>query len=132
MPDESVVPEFSLPDWGTEGAPPEPSVAADTDPDADLDAIEIAVERPMLLVAGALPSRWNVRTMHGLVTAFGKSEKEDHQDAVESATSKALDDLSENARAMGANAVVEIDIAVSSRKSKTVVTAWGTAVSFSR
>ncbi|MEX2278694.1 MAG: heavy metal-binding domain-containing protein [Acidimicrobiia bacterium] len=130
MPDESAVPEFSLPDWGTEGAPPEPSVPADADADADL--VEIAVERPMLLVAGALPSRWNVRTVHGLVTAFGKSEKDDHLDAVESATAKALDDLSEKAQAMGANAVVDVDVAVSGRKSKVVVTAWGTAVSFSR
>lgn len=132
MSDESAVPEFSLPDWGTEGAPPEPSVAADDVPDADLDAIEIAVERPILLVAGALPSRWNVRTVHGLVAAFGRSEKDDHLDAVESATAKALDDLSKKAQAMGANAVVDIDIATSSRKSKIVVSAWGTAVSFSR
>lgn len=132
MPDESVVPEFSLPDWGTEGAPPEPSVPADADSDADLESIEIAIERPMLLTSGALPSRWNVRTVHGLVTGFGKSEKDDHLDAVESATAKALDDLSEKAQAMGANAVVDVDVAVSGRKSKVVVTAWGTAVSFSR
>lgn len=132
MPDESAVPEFSLPDWGTEGAPPEPSVPHDAESDAGRGSIEIAVERPILLTAGALPSRWDVRTVHGLVTGFGKSEKDNHLDAVQSATTKALDDLSEKARTMGANAVADVDVSVSERKSKIVVTAWGTAVSFSR
>jgi uncharacterized protein YbjQ (UPF0145 family) len=70
-----------------------------------------------------------VRTVHGLVTGFGRSDNDDH--AVESATAKALGDISESAQAMGANAVVDVGIAVSGRKSKIVVTAWGTAVSFS-
>lgn len=130
MPDEPTVPEFSLPDWGTEGAPPEPVVAA-TDTD-DVPPIEISVEHPVLLAAGSLPPRWEVRTVHGVVTATGSSDHADPQAATESATEAALSTLAERASTMGANAVTDVALAVRSRKSNAVVTAWGTAVSFSR
>lgn len=130
MSDEPVVPEFTLPDWGTEGAPSPPPV--EPDPELDDDAIEIEVERPVLVTAGQLPARWDIHTVHGLVTAHGKSEKDDPTDSVSNATAKAVSALRDAASAMGANAVTDVSITVSGRKSKTVVTAWGTAVSFSR
>lgn len=130
MSDEPVVPEFTLPDWGTEGAPPPPPV--EPDPELDDEAIEIEVERPVLVTAGHLPARWDIHTVHGLVTAHGKSEKDDPTDSVANATAKAVSALRDAASAMGANAVTDVSIVVSGRKSKTVVTAWGTAVSFSR
>lgn len=131
MPDESTVPEFKLPDWGTDGAPPEPAVPDDP-PSAFDDPIEISVERPMVVTAGPLPNRWDVQTVHGLVVGHGKSERDSHLEAVESATLKAIAQLEAQGAERGANAVIDTAVTVSGRKSKVVVTAWGTAVTFSR
>lgn len=130
MSDEPAVPEFTLPDWGTDGAPPPPPV--ENDPDLEFDGVEIEVERPVVLSAGPLPARWDVHTVHGLVTAHGKSDKDDQADAVSNATTKAVAALRAAAAELGANAVTHVALTVSGRKSKTVVTAWGTAVTFSR
>lgn len=132
MPDDPTAHEFNLPDWGTEGAPPEPAVPEETTDEAITDPIEISVERSVLLAAGALPPRWDVRTVHGLVTGHAKSDKDDHVAAVDSATSKALAELSRRADEMGANAVTDVRVTTTGRKSRVVATAWGTAVSFSR
>lgn len=132
MTDEPAVPEFTLPDWGTEGAPPPPPVEPDPEPNTENDAIEIEVERPVLVTAGQLPARWDIHTVHGLVTAHGKSDKDDPTDSISTATAKAVSALRDAASNMGANAVTDVSISVSGRKSKTVVTVWGTAVSFSR
>lgn len=132
MTDEPAVPEFTLPDWGTDGAPPPPPVEPDAEPVRDGDAIEIEVERPVLITAGQLPTRWEIHTVHGLVTAHGKSDKDDPTDSVSNATAKATSALRDAASNMGANAVTDVSITVSGRKSQTVVTIWGTAVSFSR
>ena len=132
MPDEPTVPEFTLPDWGTEGAPPEPTVPDEPDGPHASPKIEISVERPLLVTAGPLPARWDVTTIHGLVTGFGKSDKEDHLDAVQAATAKAVDDLRDQAGRLGATGVIEVSLTVSGRKARTVVIAAGTAVSFSR
>jgi hypothetical protein len=132
MPDEPTVPEFTLPDWGTEGAPPAPDVPIDEAPEAQSEEIEITVETSILLLAGPLPDRWQVHTVHGIVTSHGRGDKDDHVDAVESATSKALAGLEDRALAIGANAVTDVSLTVSGRKAKVVVTTWGTAVSFSR
>lgn len=132
MSDEPAVPEFTLPDWGTEGAPPPPPVDPDPELDDDGNTIEIEVERPVLVTAGQLPDRWEIHTVHGLVTAHGKSDKDDPTDSVSAATAKAVSALREAASDMGANAVSDVSITVTGRKSKTVVTVWGTAVSFSR
>lgn len=132
MSDEPLVPEFTLPDWGTEGAPPPPPVEPDLELDDSGESIEIEVERPVLVTAGQLPDRWEIKTVHGLVTAHGKSDKDEPADSVSSATAKAVSALRDAASDMGANAVTDVSIAVSGRKSKTVVTVWGTAVSFSR
>lgn len=131
MPDESSVPEFKLPDWGTDGAPPEPAVPDDPPPSRE-DPIEISVERPMVVTAGPLPNRWDVQTVHGLVIGHGKSDKDSHLDAVESAALAAIAQLEAQGAERGANAVIDTTLTVSARKSKVVVTAWGTAVSFSR
>ena len=131
MPDESTVPEFKLPDWGTDGAPPEPAVPDDPLPVTE-DPIEISVERAVVVTAGPLPDRWNIQTVHGLVVGHGKSEKDSHIEAVESATSQAIAQLEAQGAERGANAVIDTALTVSGRKSKVVVTAWGTAVSFNR
>lgn len=131
MSDESTVPEFRLPDWGTDGAPPEPAVPDDPPPVHE-DPIEISVEHPMVVTAGPLPNRWDVQTVHGLVIGHGKSDKDSHLDAVESAALAAIAQLEAQGAERGANAVIDTTLTVSARKSKVVVTAWGTAVSFSR
>ncbi|HSJ29353.1 MAG TPA: heavy metal-binding domain-containing protein [Acidimicrobiia bacterium] len=127
MADDSTLPEFNLPDWGTEGAPPAPIV--DDDPAGE---IEISVEQPVVVTAGSLPSGWTVRTIHGLVAAHAKSEKDDTAKALDAATARCLDELQERAASLGANAVIDAAISVTERKSRVIVTAWGTAVSFSR
>ena len=132
MADEPPVPEFTLPDWGTEGAPPEPTVPDDAEAGVGAEPIEISVERPILVTAGSLPSNWKVHTVHGLVTGHAKSDKDDSADAAESACTKAVAEVTERAAEMGANAVIDLAISVSGRKSKTVATVWGTAVRFSR
>lgn len=134
MADEPLVPEFTLPDWGTEGAPPEPTVPDDAEADAGVESepIEISVERPILITAGALPPNWRVDTVHGLVTGHAKSDKDDPADATEAACTKAVAAVSARAAEMGANAVTDLALSVSGRKSKVVATAWGTAVTFSR
>lgn len=129
MPDEPAVPEFTLPEWGTEGAPPPPPVPIEEPVDP---GIEIAVERPIVVVAGQLPAGWDVHTVHGLVTAHARSDKDETHDAAASATSKAVSALRDAAAEVGANAVTDVSLTVSHRKSRTVVTAWGTAVAFSR
>ncbi|MEX1006106.1 MAG: heavy metal-binding domain-containing protein [Acidimicrobiia bacterium] len=138
MADEPLVPEFTLPDWGTEGAPPEPTVPDDADDAAgsevavDGEPIEISVERPVLVTSGDLPPKWIVDTVHGLVTGHAKSDKDDPAEAAEAASVKAVAAVTERAAELGANAVTNLTLSVSGRKSKVVVTAWGTAVSFSR
>ncbi len=133
MPDESLLPEFHLPDWGTEGAPPEPAVAEDEAfaPVATSE-IEISVERSMLLTSGPLPLRWQVETIHGVVVGHGKSDKDDPATAVEAATSKALRALEAAAHERNATAVTDVGLVTTKHKGNVVVTAIGTAVEFSR
>lgn len=127
MTDEPAIPEFTLPEWGTDGAPPPPPMPPD--PPGD---IEIEVERPVLVVAGRLPTGWDIHTVHGLVSAHGTSDKDGADEATAAATAKATAELRHQAAALGANAVTDVGLTTSHRKSRTVVTAWGTAVSFSR
>ena len=129
MAEDPPVPEFTLPDWGTDGAPPEPSVPDDVE---TVEQIEISVERPMLITAGGLPADWKVHTIHGLVTGHAKSDRDDLADASESACAKAAQQVSERAARLGANGVIDVSFTIAARKSKIVATAWGTAVSFSR
>ena len=132
MAEEPLVPAFTLPDWGTEGAPPEPTVPDEAEDEVGSEPIEISVERPILVTSGPLPSSWKVHTVHGLVTGHAKSDRDDTADAAESACGRAVEAVTERAAALGANAVTDLALSVSGRKSKVTATAWGTAVSFSR
>ena len=132
MVEEPLVPEFTLPDWGTGGAPPEPAVSDDADDAVAAEPIEISVERPILVTSGPLPPSWKVDTVHGLVTGHAKSDKDDPADAAEAACAKAVSAMTARAAELEANAVTDVALSVSGRKSKVVATAWGTAVSFSR
>ncbi len=133
MPDESPLPEFHLPDWGTDGAPPEPAVGDDDAIESvAASEIEISVERSMLLTSGPLPIRWQVETIHGVVVGHGKSEKADLETAVEAATSKALQALEAAAQERNATAVTDVGLVTTKHKGSVVVTAIGTAVEFSR
>ena len=132
MAEEPLVPAFTLPDWGTEGAPPEPAVPDEAEDGVGPEPIEISVERPILVTSGALPPSWKVHTVHGLVTGHAKGDKDETSDAAESACTKAIAAVTERAAALGANAVTDLALSVSGRKSNVIVTAWGTAVSFSR
>ncbi len=134
MSDEPSVPEFRLPEWGTEGAPPAPDVPADGDlpPREDGDEVQISVERSVLLTTGPLPLRWQIDTVHGLVVSHGKSDRDDLEEAVATATEAALAGLADAARDHSATGVVDIRLVTTTRKSKVVVTATGTAVGFSR
>lgn len=137
MPDEAVVPEFTLPDWGEDGAPPEPAVGDDDIATPPLEPpagpeIEILVETPVLTTTASLPDRWEISALHGVISAHGKSEKPDLPDAVASATAKAADHLIEEAQRVGANAVMGIRYTTATRKSVVVVTAYGTAVTVTR
>lgn len=131
MPDESPLPEFHLPDWGTDGAPPEPAVGDDGAFES-VPEIEISVERSMLLTAGPLPIRWQVETIHGVVVGHGTSEKADLGTALEAATSKALQALEDAALERNATAVTDVRLVTTKHKGSVVVTAIGTAVDFSR
>lgn len=123
-------PEFTLPDWGTDGAPPEPP--ADTTDRADAEVeLEIRVEAQVLLSTLALPDRWAVGTIHGLVSATARSKDDDPADAQSKATAKALRRLTEAARRLGANAVVGTRLTATRQKGVAVVTAYGTAVEVS-
>ena len=132
MAEDTSLPEFTLPEWGTDGAPPEPAVDGDATHDGAAEPIEISVERPLLVVAGALPPAWKVHTVHGLVTGHAKSDKEHSATATQAACTKAVAEVTERAAELGANAVTDLAFSVSGRKTNVVVTAWGTAVSFSR
>ena len=133
MPDESPLPEFHLPDWGTDGAPPEPAVDEDdVFESVAASEIEISVERSLLLTSGPLPLRWQVETIHGVVVGHGKSDKADLEAAVEAATSKALQSLEDAAQERNATAVTDVGLVTTKNKGSVVVTAIGTAVEFSR
>jgi len=134
MSDEHAVPEFTLPDWGHDGAPPEPPAHSEhTGADASpSDPLEIHVEHPPLLTTTTLPDRWTVETVHGLVTGHGSSEADDPAAAAAKAGASAIEALEEAARELGANAVTGIGLNAFSRKGVVVVTAAGTAVRLSR
>lgn len=137
MPDDSPLPEFHLPDWGTEGAPPEPAVTEE-DPavvgraHAADQEVAITVERPVLLTAGSPPIPWQVETVHGLLIGHGESDDDDLTAAVEAGTARALAALEQAAAGLDASAVTDVRLVTTTRKGKVVVTATGTAVDLSR
>jgi uncharacterized protein YbjQ (UPF0145 family) len=127
MSDDPAVPEFRLPAWGTEGAPPPPVLEGDFEAE-----IEIRVEAPVIVVTTALPDRWTTETIHGVVTGQGASDEGDPAAAIETATALALSALETAAGDRGANAVTGVRLTTTRKKSTVAVLAYGTAVTFSR
>lgn len=133
MSDEHPEP-FDLPDWGTDGAPPEPATddAEELEParPEELDVLLDVRQELLLSTVGAPPAN-RVRTVLGLVASEGSASISDGgtlQAATGSARSAALDRLTSDAEAMGATAVVGMRLTVAVRLNEVVVTAYGTAV----
>ena len=133
MSDEHPEP-FDLPDWVTDGAPPEPATedAEELEParPEELDVLLDVRQELLLSTVGAAPSH-RVRTVLGLVASEGSASISDGgtlQAATGSARSAALDRLTSDAEAMGATAVVGMRLTVAVRLNEVVVTAYGTAV----
>lgn len=134
MSDEHAVPEFTLPDWGSDGAPPEPPVTEEIErpPSDGPGDVAIVLERAPLVTTIPLPSAWPIETIHGLVTAHGHSDDADLTSAAADATAAAVEALQDAASDLGANAVVGVGLSSILRKGVVVVTAVGTAVRVSR
>lgn len=124
-------PEFTLPDWGTDGAPPEPATDTSVADGGEDRELEIRVERQTLVTTTALPSRWTVQSIHGLVATSGRSKDTDPERAQAKAVAKALEALEGEAAELGADAVVGVRLAVTRNKGVVVATAYGTAVGVS-
>ena len=122
---------FSLPDWGTDGAPPEPPTdqpPAD-DPSNGLD-ITFDVTPELVRVVGPIPGRYRVIAVLGFVAAEGAAVVSDDAafiDAAAAARAAALDRLSSEASTMGATVVADIRLMSVTRLNDVVVTAYGTA-----
>ena len=124
-------PEFTLPDWGTDGAPPEPTTEEPSGTASDDRELEIRVERQTLVTTTPLPGRWTVQSIHGLVSTSGRSKDADPERAQSKAVAKALEALEVEAAEIGADAVVGVRLAVTRGKGVVVATAYGTAVEVS-
>lgn len=128
---------FDLPDWGTEGAPPEPPTDAADDGEAPPEGIDvhIEVEAELLQSTTGLPAPYRVRSVIGLVSAEGAASIVDGatlQSATGAARSAALDRLTSEARTIGATAVVGIRLTIAVRLNDVVVVAYGTALDAAR
>ena len=124
---------FDLPDWGTEGAPPEPATdAADEGepPPGGID-VHLEVEPELLQSTIDLPGSYRIRSVIGLVSAEGTASVADGttlQSATGAARSAALDRLTSEAETIGATAVAGIRLSVAVRLNDVVVLAYGTAL----
>ena len=119
MSDEAS-PEFSLPEWGTEGAP----TVGDRPAPADGWS-------GVALLTTDLPDGFVVGRVLGVVTGSGSASLDGDGDTVaaDGATAAALGRLVANAA--GADAIVGIRISTVTRKDTLVVVAYGTAVTVS-
>jgi len=106
-------PEFTLPDWGTAGAPQLPvgAGAGSNEPAGTL-----------------LSTAQQAAATSVLVTAVGSAESGDHERATREATAQAIDRLSHKALEMAAASVVELRLALTSRRDRVTAVAYGTAV----
>ncbi len=124
------IPEFALPEWGTEGAPPPPAIGTDDAQSATtLPTREISLEvetAPLLSTAG-LPTGWTMIDVLDLVWGVGSAERDDPASAAEHAVNMAIKSLRTSAAGLGADAVVEVRLAMTGKKALTA-TAYGTAV----
>ncbi len=124
---------FNLPEWGTDGAPPEP-VTAPSEPGDDSPGeahLMIDVEPELIESTVALPDQYRVRAVIGLVAAEGAASVSDGmtlQSATGAARSAALDRLTSEAKTLGATAVAGIRLSVAVRLNDVVVVVYGTAL----
>lgn len=124
------IPEFALPDWGTEGAPPPPALGAEDGPSEESTPareITLEVETAPILSTGGLPSGWTITEVLDIVTGVGFAGKDDPAATAERAVTTAIGDLRSSATGLGADAVVDVRLAMIGTKALTV-TAYGTAV----
>ena len=122
---------FDLPDWGTEGAPPQPPLTTDTEPSEQ--AADLILDVTPEVKQTTIPSlpRPDDDAVIGLVTTEGSATVTDGLDlarAIAIARSAALDRLASEATTIGAAAVVGIRLSVVTRLNDVVVMAYGTAV----
>lgn len=124
------IPSFELPDWGMDGAPPAPT--------EDLPEIEegpevtLEVDHALLMITGHPLHDWTVDQVYGLVSGEGVSEKSDPERRASAASKRALSALEFAARGMGANAICDVRLALATRKSRTSIVAYGTAMRIRR
>lgn len=124
---------FDLPDWGTEGAPPEPATDAADESETPPEGIDVhlKVESELLQSTTDLPGSYRIRSVIGLVSAEGSASVEDGttlQSATGAARSAALDRLTSEAETIGATAIIGIRLSISVRLNDVVVVAYGTAL----
>lgn len=128
---------FDLPEWGTEGAPPEPATDAADAGEALPEGIDVhlEVEAELLQSTIGLPAPYRVRSVIGLVSAEGTASIVDGttlQSATGAARSAALDRLTSEAETIGATAVAGIRLTIAVRLNDVVVVAYGTALDAAR
>jgi uncharacterized protein YbjQ (UPF0145 family) len=129
------IPEFALPDWGTEGAPPPPALGAEDGPSEESTPareITLEVETSTVLSTAGLPTGWTVTETLDLVWAVGSAKEDEQATATEQAIDRALDGLRAEADRRKADAVVEVRLVPGGRKRTVTVIAYGTAVRTSR
>ena len=124
------IPSFQLPDWGTEGAPPPPPDSPELEPDGPTVTVE--VDHSLLAFTGTTPPGWTVEGVLGLVAGEGASDKSQPTKAASAARKMAVQNLETEARALGANAIGGVEIALTAKKSRTTVIAYGTALQIRR
>lgn len=125
MTDETQPPEFSLPEWGIDGAPTVADVSGGEQPGTSrLSRNGVAV------LSTDLPAGFVVGRVIGLVTASASAslKDEDVVHAIDAATVRAIDGLT---RDTTADAVIGVRLVSTVRKDTVVVTAYGTAVTIS-
>lgn len=124
---------FDLPDWGTEGAPPEPATDVADEREAPPGGVDVHLEVESEVVQSTtdLPSSYRIRSVIGLVSAEGTASVANGttlQSATGAARSAALDRLTSEAETIGATAVAGIRLSVAVRLNDVVVVAYGTAL----
>lgn len=117
--------DFDLPDWGTGGAP---DVTLDDDALAEVE-VRLEGADPPLITTVAAPQGVEIRKTIGFVSGQGSSTSDSSDTAAAEARVRALAALSDNALAMGAQAVVGTRLYLTQRKNRALAVAYGTAVS---
>ncbi len=117
MDEETTAPEFSLPEWGTAGAP-----------------VVGNVDRPSMdgtpLSTTGLPDGFVIARVLGVMSASSSATvtPEDPADAQDAASSEAVERLAGVGAEAGADAVIGVRLVTTTRKDWVTVTAYGTGV----